>query len=242
MVRTLLLGHLYGLRSERRLCKEVGLNLAYPWFCRLGLGGRVPDHSTFTKARHGRFRDSGLLREVLERLVEQCLRSGLATIEHVAVDGSHVLASADPSRRVACVGELPREGTSRAVRVYWESLDQTAPDLGGVERTTPKHVSPTDPAAAWSIKHGPGRFAYGLNAVVDIASGIVLDVEAAPARLGDEPKASRVMVERLPKGHVGVPLGDGAPVVARGEHHRHTARPERVDQRVGQLALQVDVE
>ncbi|TNC47724.1 transposase [Rubellimicrobium rubrum] len=201
MVRMLLVGYLYGLRSERRLCEEVDLNLAYRWFCRLGLEGRVPDHSTFTKARHGRFRDSGLLREVFERLVEQCLRAGLASVEHVAVDGSHVLASADPYRRVARRDELPREAASRAVREYWEGLDETAPDLEGVERTAPKHVSMTDPAAAWSIKHGPGRFAYGLNAVVDTASGIILDVEAAPARLGDEPKASRIMVERLRKRH-----------------------------------------
>jgi transposase len=136
MVRMLLVGYLYGLRSERRLCEEVDLNIAYRWFCRLGLEGRVPDHSTFTKARHGRFRDSGLLREVFERLVEQCLRAGLAS-EHVAVDGSHILASADPHRRVARAEELPQEAASRAVREYWEGLDETAPDLEGVERTAP---------------------------------------------------------------------------------------------------------
>lgn len=197
MVRMLLVGYLYGLRSERRLCEEVDLNLAYRWFCRLGLDGRVPDHSTFTKARHGRFRDSGLLREVFERLVGQCLAAGLASVEHVAVDGSNVQASADHHRRVAGESELPRVGASRAVREYWDTLDAAVPDLEGVTRMPPKHLSPTDPAAAWSIKHGPGRFAYGLNAMIDTASGIVLDVEAAPARLGDEPKASRVMVARV---------------------------------------------
>ena len=201
MVRMLLLGYLYGVRSERRLCEEVELNLAYRWFCRLGLDGRVPDHSTFTKNRHGRFRDSGLLREVFERLVERCLAAGLASADHVAADGSHVMASADPHRRVARGDELPREAASRAVREYWEGLDGALPDLEGVERTAPKHVSLTDPAAAWSIKHGPGRFAYGLNAVIDTASGIVLGVEAAPARLGDEPRASRVMIERLRERH-----------------------------------------
>lgn len=197
MVRMLLVGYLYGVRSERRLCEEVDLNLAFRWFCRLGLDGRVPDHSTFTKNRHGRFRDSDLLREVFERLVEQCLAAGLASAEHIAVDGSNVLASADYHRRVAGEEQLPRESASRAVREHWEGLDEALPDLEGVERTAPKHISLTDPAAAWSIKHGPGRFAYGLNAMVDTASGIVLDVEAAPARLGDEPKASRIMVERL---------------------------------------------
>lgn len=144
-----------------------------------------------------RFRDSDLMREVFERLVEQCLAAGLASAEHVAVDGSNVQASADYHRRVAGENELPREAASRAVREYWEGLDEAAPDLEGVERTARKHISLTDPAAAWSIKDGPGRFAYGLNAMVDTASGIVLDVEAAPARLGDEPKASRAMIERL---------------------------------------------
>lgn len=201
MVRMLLVGYLHGIRSERRLCEEVDLNLAYRWFCRLGLDGRVPDHSTFTKNRHGRFHDSGLLREVFERLVEQCLAAGLASAEHVAVDGSNVQASAGPYRRVSSEDQLPRCNASRAVRDYCQTLDDAVPDLEGVKRTAPKHISLTDPAAAWSIKHGPGCFAYGLNAMVDTASGIVLGVQAAPARLGDEPKASRIMVERLRERH-----------------------------------------
>ncbi len=66
MIRMLIVGYCFGIRSERRLCEEVHLNLAYRWFCRLGLESAVPDHSTFSKNRHGRFRDSDLLREVFE--------------------------------------------------------------------------------------------------------------------------------------------------------------------------------
>ncbi|WP_164040849.1 transposase, partial [Serratia marcescens] len=73
MIRMLLIGYCLGIRSERRLCQEVHLNLAYRWFCRLGLDGRVPDHSTFSKNRHGRFRDSDLLREVCEATVQRCI-------------------------------------------------------------------------------------------------------------------------------------------------------------------------
>src|SRR3974390_2441111 len=62
MIRMLIIGFCFGIRSERRLCEEVHLNLAYRWFCRLGLVGQVPDHSTFSKNRHGRFRQSDLLR------------------------------------------------------------------------------------------------------------------------------------------------------------------------------------
>lgn len=201
MVRMLLVGYLHGVRSERRLCEEVDLNLAYRWFCRLGLDGRVPDHSTFTKNRHGRFRDSGLLREVFERVVERCLEAGLASAEHVAVDGSGVLADANHHRFVDAASELPREDASRAVREFLAGLDDAVPDLDGVERSTPKRVSLTDPAAAWSVKHGGARFAYALNAMVDTASGLVIGVEATPARYADEPLAARVMTERLRERH-----------------------------------------
>ena len=66
MIRMLIVGYCLGIRSERRLCEEVHLNLAYRWFCRLGLDGGVPDHSTFSKNRHGRFRQSDLLRRLFE--------------------------------------------------------------------------------------------------------------------------------------------------------------------------------
>ena len=103
------------------------------------------------------------------------------------------------------------------MREYWDGLDEALPNLEGVERTAPKHVSLTDPASAWSIKHGPGRLAYGLNAVVDTASGIVLDVEAAPARLGDEPKASRVMAIALE--NAGAERGGACAVGSGGGEH-----------------------
>ena len=76
MIRMLIVGYCFGIRSERRLCEEVHLNLAYRWFCRLGLDGDVPDHSTFSKNRHGRFRDSDLLRELFETTVHRCIEEG----------------------------------------------------------------------------------------------------------------------------------------------------------------------
>src|SRR4051812_22411716 len=73
MIRMLIVGYCFGIRSERRLCDEVHLNLAYRWFCRLGLDGDVPDHSTFSKNRHGRFRDSDLLRRLFETVLRRCM-------------------------------------------------------------------------------------------------------------------------------------------------------------------------
>jgi transposase len=77
MIRMLRVGYCYGNRSERRLCEEVHLNLAYRWFCRLGLEGAVPDHSTFSKNRHGRFRGGGCLRWVFEEVLRGCMGAGL---------------------------------------------------------------------------------------------------------------------------------------------------------------------
>jgi transposase len=77
MIRMLLVGYCLGIRSERRLCDEVHLNLAYRWFCRLGLDGAVPDHSTFSKNRHGRFRESDLFRRVFESVLRRCIEERL---------------------------------------------------------------------------------------------------------------------------------------------------------------------
>ncbi|MEM6848432.1 MAG: transposase, partial [Pseudomonadota bacterium] len=206
MVRMLLIGYLFGIRSERRLCEEVDLNLAYRWFCRLDLAGKVPDHSTFTKNQHGRFRESDLMRTVFETTVEQCLSAGTVSLAHVAVDGSHMRASAAQDRCVGSVTELPSaDQASRAVRDYLADLDQASPDLEGVRRSTAKRVSLTDPAVALSRKHGKARFAYGMNALIDTGSGVVLGVQAARERFADEPEAARRMIDRLRVRHDMVP-------------------------------------
>lgn len=201
MVRMLLVGYLYGVRSERRLCEEVDLNLAYRWFCRLGLDARVPDHSSFAKNRHGRFRDADLMRKVFERVVEQCLATGLARADHVAVDGSHVQADVRRATSIGAAKGLPREDASRAVQEYLEDLETAAPEPTGVKRSPPKAISLTDPAAALSAKHRPAAFAYGMNAMIDTQRGFVLEVQAAPERFADEPIAARQMIVRLKERH-----------------------------------------
>jgi transposase len=81
----LLVGYCLGIRSERRLCEEVHLNLAYRWFCRLDLTDRIPDHSTFSKNRHGRFRESDLLRHLFETTVARCIADGLVSGQRLAL-------------------------------------------------------------------------------------------------------------------------------------------------------------
>src|SRR6187401_1099391 len=95
MIRMLIVGYCFGIRSERRLCDEVHLNLAYRWFCRLGLDGDVPDHSTFSKNRHGRFRDSDLWRRLFEAVLRRCIDESLVGGENLAVDASLIKADAN---------------------------------------------------------------------------------------------------------------------------------------------------
>ena len=99
MIR-MLLGYCYGIRSERGACDEVHLNIGYRWFCRLGLDGAVPDHSTFSKARHGRFREAEMFRRVFERVVGSCMAAGLVGGEGFAIDASVIEADASYALRV----------------------------------------------------------------------------------------------------------------------------------------------
>src|ERR1051326_5790521 len=96
----LIVGYCFGIRSERRLCEEVHLNLAYRWFCGLGLDGEVPDHSTFSKNRNGRFRDSDLLRRLFETVLQRCIDEDLVGGEGFAVDASLIQADASDRTRV----------------------------------------------------------------------------------------------------------------------------------------------
>src|SRR6188474_2247001 len=126
MIRMLLVGYCFGIRSERRLCEEVHLNLAYRWFCRLGLDGDVPDHSTFSKNRHGRFRDSDLLRRLFETVLRRCIDEGLVGGENFAVDASLIKAEANRQKSVPGSEGLPPEAASHAVREYLAVLDEAA--------------------------------------------------------------------------------------------------------------------
>ena len=180
MIRMLIVGYCFGIRSERRLCEEVHLNLAYRWFCRLGLDGDVPDHSTFSKNRHGRFRESDLLRRVFETVVRRCIDEGLVGGEGFAVDAS--LIKADANRQKGIEGDkwLAPEAAGRAVEEYLAVLDDAA--FGAATEVTPKFISPADPAARWTGAHGgQAFFAYSTNYLIDLDNAIIVDVEATTA-------------------------------------------------------------
>jgi transposase len=195
MIRMLIVGYCFGIRSERRLCEEVHLNLAYRWFCRLGLDGEVPDHSTFSKNRHGRFRESDLLRRVFETVLRRCIREGLVGGEAFAVDASLIKADANRVKGIEGEKRLPPEATGRAVEEYLAMLDDAA--FGAATEVTPKFVSPVDPAARWTGAHGgQAFFAYSTNYLIDVENAIIVDVEATTAIRQAEVLAAKRMIER----------------------------------------------
>jgi transposase len=195
MIRMLVIGYCLGIRSERRLCEEVHLNLAYRWFCRLGLEGRVPDHSTFSKNRHGRFRESDLLRYLFETVLARCIEEGLVGGEGFAVDASLIKADANRQKGIQGSAGLPADAVHRATREYLAVLDDAA--FGAATPVVPKFISPADPAARWSGANGGlAFFAYSANYLIDLDHAIIVDVEATTAIRQAEVTAAKRMIDR----------------------------------------------
>jgi transposase len=195
MIRMLIVGYCFGIRSERRLCEEVHLNLAYRWFCRLGLDGRVPDHSTFSKNRHGRFRDSDLLRQLFETVLSRCIEEGLVGGEGFAVDGSLIAADASRQKGVEAAEWTAPEAASRAVEEYLAVLDDAA--FGAATPVVPRFISPSDPASRWTgAEGGLAYFAYETNLLIDLDHAVIVDVEPTTAIRQPEVAVAKRMIER----------------------------------------------
>jgi len=197
MIRMLIVGYCYGIRSERKLTQEVELHLAYRWFCKLDLDDKVPQHSTFSENRLGRFRESDLLRHIFERVVWTAMAMGLVKGEGFAVDASVLEANASRYHGKA-PDELDwtdKQRQTRAVAEYLAALDETAEP--NPDRKAPKVISPSDPSSAWTAKANKRvQFGYGLNYLIDIDEAIIVDVEATPARTYDEVEATKTMIDR----------------------------------------------
>jgi transposase len=198
MIRMLVVGYVFAIRSERLICREVQVNLAYRWFCKLGIEDAVPDHSAFSRARNERFREGDVFRRMFERVVEACIAAGLVGGEGFAVDASLIQADANKQRSIA--GQDWRKDrdparSSRAVKEYLATLDDTA--WGSASDVVPKFVSPSDPAAQWTGAHkGPAFFAYSDNYLIDVKFGVIVDVEASRSIRQAEVGAAKTMIER----------------------------------------------
>jgi hypothetical protein len=250
MIRMLIVGYCFGIRSERRLCEEVKLNLAYRWFCRLNLEDAVPEHSTFSKNRHGRFRASGAFRWLFDEVVRSCMAAGLVKGEGFAVDASVVAADANTQRGVSGSEAIDWHDpgfSTRAVREYLEALDAQL-----LAQTLPKNISLTDPQSRWTAAPGgPAFYAYSTNYLVDTEHGLILDVEATPAHRTAEVESAKTMVDRVeqrfqltPKRFIGdTAYGTASMLGVDGRAQRYrtpcarvgkvaTQRPDAVQQRI----------
>lgn len=228
------MGYVFAIRSERLICREVQVNLAYRWFCRLGIEDAVPDHSAFSRARNERFRDGDVLCRVFERTVETCIAAGLVGGEGFAVDASLIAADANTQRSIA--GQDWRRDhdparSNRAVKEYLATLDDTA--WGATSDVAPKFSAPSDPAAQWTGAHkGPAFFAYSDNYLIDVKFGVIVDVEASRAIRQAEVSAAKTMIDRTedrfglkPERLVGgyrIRIGSDVELASRGKGYRTT--------------------
>jgi transposase len=213
MIRMLIVGYVFAIRSERRICAEVQVNLAYRWFCKLGIEDKIPNHSVFCRARLERFRESDALRRVFEGVVAKCIAAGLVGGEAFSIDASLIKADVDKKKRTP--GDQPiawpkAEEASHAVREYLAALDAARSDdesaggddsgasSGGRGGKPPKQVSLTDPQAAWVTRKGIDPFfAYDANYLIDNKVGIILDAEGTRANRIKEIAVAQTMVDRV---------------------------------------------
>jgi len=213
MCRMLIVGYCFGIRSERRLCDEVHLNLAYRWFCQLGIEDNIPNHSTFSKARHGRFRESDLFRKLFEQVVLRCMREGLVKGEGFAVDASLMRANASEARAVDKGDPIDWSDpkiASRPVTEYLDAIDQAQDE----DEAPRKKISLTDPTARWTAAvGGRARFTWSTNYLLDIETSVIVDVQATQAYRKSEVNAAQTMIDRTEELFGLKPnrvLGDGA--------------------------------
>ncbi len=212
MIRMLIVGYVFAIRSERRICAEVQVNLAYRWYCRLSVEDKIPDHSVVSRARHERFRESDALRRVFERVVGLCIAAGLVGGEAFSIDASLIEADVDKKKRAP--GDQPikwptPEEASHAVREYLAALDAACRDEesgggdGGGSSSSgdgkpPKEISLTDPQAAWVARKGVDPFfAYDANYLIDNRFGIILDAGGTRANRTDEIAIAETMLARV---------------------------------------------
>ena len=197
LLRMLLIGYLYGITSERRLCEEVQMHIGYRWFVGLSLEDKVPDHSTFSKNRHERFLESGLFQEFFDEIVRQCVSEGLLTGKHLTVDSTYIRANASfKSLEPIVVGMGSQEYIETLERENpveerpWEPGDEY-PHRGKKIRNE-THRSKTDPDARLARKslRAVTHLYHGATYVMENKSRIIVGADVGrPDRKTDCEKA-----------------------------------------------------
>jgi len=182
LVKMLLIGYLYGIRSERRLEEEITLNIAYRWFCGFDLTDRIPDHSVFSQNRRRRFSDESFFRRVFSGIVMQCIEHGLVSGEQMVSDGTFIPANVSKESKVEMLRQVERSTVS-----YLDSLDQELKETVGYKEPVPvieermELKSSTDPDCGYIHQERKKGLGYLAQMTVDTDHGIITGVDCYPA-------------------------------------------------------------
>ena len=193
LFRMLLVGYLYGIRSERRLEEEVNYNMAYKWFCKLGLTEHAPDHTTFTANRRRRFRDNNIAEKIFDEILRQAGTKGLVGGKILYTDSTHIKANANKHKKKAViVEESPKaymEALDEQIERDRESLGKKPFDRDSDDDNPPSRTvqqSTTDPESGQLHKEGkPDGFHYSEHRTVDSKNNIIVNVHVTAANVND---------------------------------------------------------
>lgn len=182
MIKMLLVGYLFGIRSERRLEEEITLNLAYRWFCGFDLMDKIPDHSTFSQNRKRRFQDSQIFRDIFNEIVIQCIEKGIVTGENVVSDGSFIPANVSWESRTE-VTTIVEQSTVK----YLDVLDEELSQLPGYSQPVPTKKEKTelksknDKDCGYIHQERKKGLGYLTEMTVDTKHGIITGVDCYSA-------------------------------------------------------------
>lgn len=182
MMKMLLIGYLYGIKSERRLEEEVSLNLAYRWFCDMDLMQKVPDHSTFSQNRRRRFKNSAIFREIFNEIVLRCIELGIVSGETGVADGSFLPSNVSWESRYEAA-ETVRHSTIK----YMDELEEELASMPGYVRPESVEIekkcvkSHTDPDCGYIHQPKKKGLGYLTEMTVDAKHGIITGVDCYPA-------------------------------------------------------------
>jgi transposase len=231
LFKLLLIGYLFGIRSERQLMREVQCNAAYRWFLRLKLTDKVPDASTLSQNRRRRFRDSDIYQQIFDQVVELACRKGLVTGKVLYTDSTHLKANANRNKfEVVRVEVKPVEYLAQLEA----AVDQDRAEHGKGElkakaaaaETKEIKVSRTDQDAGYMVREGkPKGFFYLDHRTVDGRHAIITDTHVTPANVHDSvPYLRRLDRQRERFGFavkaVGLDAGYATAAIAKGLEER----------------------
>ena len=222
MIKMLLVGYLYGIRSERKLEEEITLNIAYRWFCGFNVMDRIPDHSVFSQNRRRRFNDSTIFRDIFNELVILCIDNGIVTGDAVVSDGSFIQGNVAESSKIEAKTII-----SKSTVKYLDALDNELSELPGYREPVATEIekciikSNTDPDCGYIYQERKKGLGYLTEMTVDTDHGIITGVDCYPANKREsdiilEHVNSQIQTTGIPINNIALDAGYDVGAVHRG--------------------------